>query len=45
MDIEKLRQEAYCYDTDNYSLYVEEQEDDLDWLDDLFAEYGGEVSA
>jgi hypothetical protein len=40
MDINKLRQEAYCYDTDNYGLDIEpkEQDDDLSWLDDLFDE-------
>jgi hypothetical protein len=43
LDIQKLRQEAYNYDTDNYGLDWPEDEDDededLSWLDDFFEQY------
>jgi hypothetical protein len=35
LDINKLRQEAYCYDTDNYGLDIAEEPDDSDWIDDF----------
>jgi hypothetical protein len=39
LDIQKLRQEAYCFDFDNYGLdIIPEDDDDLDdpdWPDDF----------
>jgi hypothetical protein len=49
MDIQKLRQKAYCYDTDNYGPgWPEDDDDDLgdpDWPDVFYEQYGKEVAA
>jgi hypothetical protein len=41
LDIQKLRQEAYCFDCDNYGLDKIDEPDDLYWLDDLEAQTEG----
>jgi hypothetical protein len=38
-DIQKGLQELHNFDYDNYGLDVEEQDDDLSWLDDLVEQY------
>jgi hypothetical protein len=47
MDIEKLRQKAYCYDTDNHGLdYPEDDDDEIDdpdWPDDFYQTFGEAV--